>query len=97
MSNPDTRQFVFDNLTRMVIKRTNQSGGYGMVMGNKVTDEDWAKAKKEIEEIPQLYRPANHQSVYGSCFIDGKFEGRHVIFVLMRYADLLVCKSFPAD
>ena len=36
MSNPDNRKYVFENLTKMVIKRTNQSGGYGMVMGNKV-------------------------------------------------------------
>ena len=79
MSNPDTRQFVFDNLTRMVIKRTNQSGGYGMVMGNKVTDEEWAKAKKEIEEDPRSFiaQPIINLST-APCFIDGKFEGRHV-------------------
>ena len=46
MSSPDTRQYVFDNLSRMVIKRTNQSGGYGMVMGNKVSEEEWIKSQK---------------------------------------------------
>src|SRR5450755_3628769 len=52
MSNPDARQYVFDNLASMVIKRTNQSGGYGMVMGNTVSEKEWAKAKKEMKPIP---------------------------------------------
>jgi len=79
MSNPDARKHVFDNLSRMVIKRTNQSGGYGMVMGNKVTDEEWAKAKKEIEADPRSFiaQPIINLST-APCFIDGKYEGRHV-------------------
>ena len=53
----------------MVIKRTNQSGGYGMVMGNKVTEEEWAKAKKEIESDPEeFYCPAHYQFVNSSLF-----------------------------
>ncbi len=79
MSNPDARQYVFENLGRMVIKRTNQSGGYGMIMGNKVTEEEWVKAKKEIEADPRNYiaQPIINLST-APCFIDGKFEGRHV-------------------
>jgi uncharacterized circularly permuted ATP-grasp superfamily protein len=63
----------------MVIKRTNQSGGYGMVMGNKVSEEDWAKAKKEIESDPRSFiaQPIINLST-APCFIDGKFEARHV-------------------
>ncbi len=79
MSNPDQRKYVFDNLNRMVIKRTNQSGGYGMVMGNSVAEKDWAKAKKEIEADPRSFiaQPIINLST-APCFIDGKFEGRHV-------------------
>jgi uncharacterized circularly permuted ATP-grasp superfamily protein len=79
MSNPDARQYVFDNLERMVIKRTNQSGGYGMVMGNSVTEKDWIKARKEIEADPRSFiaQPIIRLST-APCFIDGKFEGRHV-------------------
>ncbi len=79
MSNADARQYVFDNLERMVIKRTNQSGGYGMVMGNKVTDEEWHKARKEIESDPRSFiaQPIINLST-APCFIDGQFEGRHV-------------------
>jgi uncharacterized circularly permuted ATP-grasp superfamily protein len=79
MSNPDQRKHVFENLNKMVIKRTNQSGGYGMVMGNSVTEKDWAKAKKEIEADPRSFiaQPIINLST-APCFIDGKFEGRHV-------------------
>jgi uncharacterized circularly permuted ATP-grasp superfamily protein len=79
MSNPDQRKYVFENLNRMVVKRTNQSGGYGMVMGNSVTEKDWVKAKKEIEADPRSFiaQPIINLST-APCFIDGKFEGRHV-------------------
>jgi uncharacterized circularly permuted ATP-grasp superfamily protein len=79
MSNPDARKYVFENLSRMVIKRTNQSGGYGMVMGNSVKEEDWMKARKEIEADPRSFiaQPIINLST-APCFIDGKFEGRHV-------------------
>ncbi len=79
LSNPDARQYVFDNLSKMVIKRTNQSGGYGMVMGNSVTEKDWVKARKEIEADPRSFiaQPIIRLST-APCFIDGKFEGRHV-------------------
>ena len=79
MSNPDHRKYVFENLAKMVIKRTNQSGGYGMVMGNSVTEEEWVKAKKEIEDDPRSFiaQPIIRLST-APCFIDGKFLGRHV-------------------
>ncbi len=79
MSNPDHRKYVFENLAKMVIKRTNQSGGYGMVMGNSVSEADWVKAKKEIEDDPRSFiaQPIIRLST-APCFIDGKFLGRHV-------------------
>jgi len=63
----------------MVIKRTNQSGGYGMVMGNKISEEEWAKAKAAIEEDPRSFiaQPIIQLSTV-PCFIDGKFQPRHV-------------------
>ncbi|SDH42927.1 circularly permuted type 2 ATP-grasp protein [Chitinophaga filiformis] len=79
MSDPDARQYVFDNYTQMVIKRTNQSGGYGMVMGNKVAPEEWAKAKAAIEAEPRSFiaQPIIKLSTV-PCFIDGTFQARHV-------------------
>ena len=79
MINPDARKHVYENLRKMVIKRTNQSGGYGMVMGNTVSEADWEKAKKEIEADPRSFiaQPIINLST-APCFIDGNYEGRHV-------------------
>jgi uncharacterized circularly permuted ATP-grasp superfamily protein len=79
MSDADSRQFVFDNIQNMVVKRTNQSGGYGMVMGNTISEEDWLKAKVEIEADPRSFiaQPIIKLSTV-PCFIDGKFQPRHV-------------------
>ncbi len=79
MSDKDAREFVFENIRNMVVKRTNQSGGYGMVMGNIIEEEDWIKAKGEIEADPRSFiaQPIIKLSTV-PCFIDGKFQPRHV-------------------
>ena len=75
----ETREYVFDNINSMVIKRTNQSGGYGMVMGNKVEEEEWEKAKAEIEADPRSFvaQPIIKLSTV-PCFIGGRLQPRHV-------------------
>jgi uncharacterized circularly permuted ATP-grasp superfamily protein len=42
MENLEEREFVFADMGNMVIKETNGSGGYGMVMGKSL--------EKEIED-----------------------------------------------
>ena len=49
------RQHVFDNIEKMVIKRTNQSGGYGMVMGNTASPEELTRNKSAILETPREF------------------------------------------
>ncbi len=63
----------------MVIKQTNQSGGYGLIMGNAINEEEWQKAKQQIESDPRNYiaQPIIRLST-APCFIDGKFQARHV-------------------
>lgn len=75
----DAREYVFANIQNMVVKRTNQSGGYGMIMGNSVTEEEWSKARKEIEKDPRSFiaQPIIKLSTV-PCFIDGAFQPRHV-------------------
>ena len=41
------RQFVLDNLQRLVIKDVSEAGGYGVVFGSEL-------AKRELEELRQL-------------------------------------------
>jgi len=79
MTNRESREYVFSNINNMVIKRTNQSGGYGMIMGNKMKDEEWVKAQEAIENDPRSFiaQPIIKLSTV-PCFIDGKFQARHV-------------------
>lgn len=79
LSNPEMKEHVFKNRQNMVIKRTNESGGYGMIMGNKISDEEWDAAKLAIEEEPRNFiaQPMIKLSTV-PCFIDGKFQARHV-------------------
>lgn len=75
----EARFYVFKHIEQMVIKRTNQSGGYGMIMGNKISSEEWEKAKKVIEADPRHFiaQPIIKLSTV-PCFIDGRFQPRHV-------------------
>jgi uncharacterized circularly permuted ATP-grasp superfamily protein len=79
MENIEERELVFADMGNMVIKETNQSGGYGMVMGNKASQEELEKAKKAILENPRNYiaQPIIQLSTV-PCLIDGKLKLRHV-------------------
>ena len=79
LSDEEQREYVFNNINKMVIKRTNQSGGYGMIMGHSILEEEWLKAKEVIESEPRSFiaQPIIQLSTV-PCFIDGKFQPRHV-------------------
>jgi len=75
----DEREYVFANMEKMVIKETNQSGGYGMVMGNSATEEQFIKAKAAITANPRNFiaQPIIPLSTV-PCLLDGKLQPRHV-------------------
>jgi uncharacterized circularly permuted ATP-grasp superfamily protein len=79
MNDSEARKYVFDNITNMVLKRTNQSGGYGMLMGNSASEEEIADFRKKVEENPREFiaQPIIKLSTV-PCFIDGKIKPRHV-------------------
>ncbi|SEM16539.1 Uncharacterized conserved protein, circularly permuted ATPgrasp superfamily [bacterium A37T11] len=79
LSDPDAMAYVFENIDHMVVKSTNQSGGYGMVMGNKVSETEWERAKADIIHNPRNYiaQPIIQLSTV-PCFINGKIQPRHV-------------------
>jgi uncharacterized circularly permuted ATP-grasp superfamily protein len=79
MSNADEREYVFSNINQMVLKGTNQSGGYGMLMGNKATDEEVKLFRAKVEESPREFiaQPIIKLSTV-PCFIDGCLQARHV-------------------
>jgi uncharacterized circularly permuted ATP-grasp superfamily protein len=79
LQNDDEREYVFDNIGNMVVKRTNQSGGYGMVMGDKVDKKELKELKQVITTTPRdfIAQPIMKLSTV-PCFIDGKLQPRHV-------------------
>lgn len=54
MENIDHRKMVFENMHNMVIKRTNGSGGYGMLIGNSATDRQINEFKDAITAAPRI-------------------------------------------
>ena len=79
LQNDDERKYVFENMGNMVIKRTNQSGGYGMVMGNKADEKELEELKDVITNTPRdfIAQPIMKLSTV-PCFINGKLQPRHV-------------------
>ncbi|MBC6492940.1 hypothetical protein BC349_17930 [Flavihumibacter stibioxidans] len=79
LADGDARNFTFDNVHKMVIKRTNQSGGYGMLMGNSASDEEISQMLQAVSEDPRSYiaQPIINISTV-PCFINNQFQPRHV-------------------
>jgi uncharacterized circularly permuted ATP-grasp superfamily protein len=79
LNDREVREHVFNNWQTTVFKKTNESGGYGMIMGNKISEEEWLKAKEVIEKNPRNFiaQPIIKLSTV-PCFIDGKLQPRHV-------------------
>jgi uncharacterized circularly permuted ATP-grasp superfamily protein len=76
---PDDLEYICEHAHELVLKATNESGGYGMLIGPQAT-------KDEIEEYVRTVR-ANPRGFIGQplislsrspCFIEDGFEGRHV-------------------
>jgi uncharacterized circularly permuted ATP-grasp superfamily protein len=79
MQDPEQRKHVFSDIGNMVLKRTNQSGGYGMLMGNKASEKEIKEFKKAVDEDPRNFiaQPIIKLSTV-PCFLDGKLSSRHV-------------------
>lgn len=79
MENPEMRAMVFKDMSRMVIKKTNESGGYGMLIGSSATEKQMAEFRKAIDQDPRSFiaQPIiNLSSV--PCYINGRLQARRV-------------------
>lgn len=79
MDDPEHFKHVFGNINKMVIKKTNGSGGYGMLMGHSATEKEVEAYKAEVIIDPRQFiaQPIiNLSSV--PCYINGKVQPRHV-------------------
>ncbi len=75
----DDRKFVLENLDKLVVKATNESGGYGMLMGHQASNDERANFAQLINDDPRNYvaQPIIELSQHPS-FVDDHFEGRRV-------------------
>jgi len=79
MENQDERKYTIENIRDMVIKRTNESGGYGMLIGDCATDEEIAGFIEEINKHPRQFiaQPIIKLST-APCYINGRLQPRRV-------------------
>lgn len=79
LSNPDEREHVLTNINKMVIKKTNESGGYGMLMGHAASDKEINDYKTQILKNPRQFiaQPVISLST-APCFINGKVQPRRI-------------------
>jgi uncharacterized circularly permuted ATP-grasp superfamily protein len=79
LGNPDEREHVFENMHKMVIKKTNESGGYGMLMGHAATETEIHDYKAEIIKDPRQFiaQPTINLSS-APCYMNGKLQPRRI-------------------
>lgn len=79
LADPDNRAMVFANMAKMVIKKTNESGGYGMLIGNSATEEQMADFRKAVEADPRSFIAQPIINLSSSpCYINGELQPRRV-------------------
>jgi uncharacterized circularly permuted ATP-grasp superfamily protein len=73
------RRYVLENISSLVVKAANESGGYGMLVGPHASKKEQAAFAAKIQENPRNYiaQPTLALSRVPTI-VDGAFEGRHV-------------------
>jgi uncharacterized circularly permuted ATP-grasp superfamily protein len=74
------KKYILENLEKLVVKAANESGGYGMLMGPKASQEEIAAFRAKVEAEPRNYiaQPMISLSRHPTHIENGQFEGRHV-------------------
>ncbi|SFD11895.1 circularly permuted type 2 ATP-grasp protein [Algibacter pectinivorans] len=77
LGRPDELDYVTKNIKDMVIKKTDGSGGYGMLMGHEATDEEIKDYLDNVKKKPENFiaQPILRLST-APCYIDGKLSPR---------------------
>lgn len=79
MAIPENRKLVFGQMEKMVIKKTNESGGYGMLIGSAATEKQMEEFKTAIEEDPRSFIAQPIISLSSApCYINGVLQPRRV-------------------
>ena len=76
---PEDLEYTLDNLADLVVKRVGESGGYGMIIGPHATQQERDEYAKVLRSDPAGFIAQPVLALSRSpCFIDGRFEPRHV-------------------
>jgi uncharacterized circularly permuted ATP-grasp superfamily protein len=79
LADPEHREMVFKDMDKMVIKRTNESGGYGMLIGSAATEAEMADFRQAILGDPRSFIAQPIISLSSTpCYIDGKLQPRRI-------------------
>jgi uncharacterized circularly permuted ATP-grasp superfamily protein len=73
------RKYVLEHLDQLVVKSTNESGGYGMLMGHQATAAEREEFAAKIKADPRNFiaQPVIELSQHPS-YVGSGFEGRRV-------------------
>jgi uncharacterized circularly permuted ATP-grasp superfamily protein len=73
------REYVLANLDKLVVKATNESGGYGMLVGPHSTKEQQIEFAELIRKNPRNYIAQPTLSLSRApVLMEDHFEGRHI-------------------
>jgi uncharacterized circularly permuted ATP-grasp superfamily protein len=80
LSDPEQREWVLGRLDRMVVKPSDASGGYGLVMGPSASEEQLEQAARDIQADPRAWiaQPVVTFSTCPTVVDDGTMAPRHV-------------------
>jgi uncharacterized circularly permuted ATP-grasp superfamily protein len=79
LSRPEERDHVLKNITNMVVKKTNGSGGYGMLMGHSASDREISEYQLEILKDPRQFIAQPVISLSNApCYVNGKAQPRRI-------------------
>ncbi len=75
------RDYVLDHIDQLVVKPVDESGGYGISIGNKLSKAEIEEVKNRVKSNPRKYiaQPIMSLSVHETFIEDSKlFEPRHI-------------------
>ena len=79
LADPEQRRYVFERMDRMVIKRTNESGGNGMLIGSSATEEEMDDFRRAVTADPRSFIAQPIISLSSTpCYLDGALQPRRV-------------------
>ena len=74
------KNYILENLDKLVVKAANESGGYGMLMGPQAAKAEIDEFRKKVEADPRNYiaQPMISLSRHPTRVDEDCFEGRHI-------------------